>query len=574
MTLSDQEQNIHQIDSQPKEIKKPQYHHQFRWDSSVPQQVLIKGSFDQWQSSLELIKEPSGKFGRSIELDHGSRVSYKYIIDGVWRHNPNEPTETDSSGNINNVFAVPEYVPSESEPSDEESQAEPTTTDPQTTQEPQTIDDNKSLTNTAVFPSESPQRAKSKSTSPSPSARLPTKSMIGSRTHSLMSQSRSRHTSYHSPSFLSSTIAPGTPTEKSTPAQTSVSTVVSAMAGAAATAIPAAIFAVTGKDIIRNSGSSNASIRSMPATLKTDNVERGVQLPNSTPDQKLLKSGNQETPPILVPLNDAKENEEVVKGNSEVDTHLPLEPSSHTESSEPKEGNPENKTSTDLSEVQEPTKPEPIVGGGLQSIEETGSEVSQNDKQATNPADELANQSTSVNEVQPPTEAVLQAPVESKAPEPSTPSFQPTAAAVPEQPAKLEVQPPPTEPVFAQPSITTPEPSVKPSPASQTTPKIPATPERSILEADPSKAKYGTLSPDRSTPQQLNKNGGWRVSIGSIGKKSSPLIGSTPDGGVGGVQNGEESSTPIRKRKTSLFQKIKVALSPGHGSRKPSESSN
>lgn len=75
--------------------------------------------------SIELAKEPSGKFGTIIELDHGSKVFYKvnipnsqftlyipysharstqYIIDGDWRHNPNEPTETDEKGNVNNFF--------------------------------------------------------------------------------------------------------------------------------------------------------------------------------------------------------------------------------------------------------------------------------------------------------------------------------------------------------------------------------------------------------------------------------------------------------------------------------------
>jgi hypothetical protein len=25
-------------------------------------------------------------------------------VDGTWRHNPNEPTETDSNGNVNNIL--------------------------------------------------------------------------------------------------------------------------------------------------------------------------------------------------------------------------------------------------------------------------------------------------------------------------------------------------------------------------------------------------------------------------------------------------------------------------------------
>jgi len=26
------------------------------------------------------------------------------VVDGTWRHNPNEPTETDPNGNVNNVL--------------------------------------------------------------------------------------------------------------------------------------------------------------------------------------------------------------------------------------------------------------------------------------------------------------------------------------------------------------------------------------------------------------------------------------------------------------------------------------
>ncbi|PLW35304.1 hypothetical protein PCANC_16443, partial [Puccinia coronata f. sp. avenae] len=53
------------------------YLHHFRWESSVPDRVSIKGSFDQWQSPLELEKHPSGKFSAPIHLDYGSKVSYK-----------------------------------------------------------------------------------------------------------------------------------------------------------------------------------------------------------------------------------------------------------------------------------------------------------------------------------------------------------------------------------------------------------------------------------------------------------------------------------------------------------------
>ncbi|KAH9816412.1 hypothetical protein DFH28DRAFT_891252, partial [Melampsora americana] len=350
-----------------------------------------------------------------------------YIIDGIWRHNPNEPTETDSNGNINNVLEVPAYVPSEppseSQHADEEPQPEPTTSDTQISQEPQITDDKKDLTNTAAFPTQSLSRIPSSSNSPSPPARLPTRSMIGGRTHSLMSQSRSRHTSYHSPSLLGSPIAPGTPTEKSTPAQTSVSTVVSAMAGAAATAIPAAIFAVTGKDIIRNSSRSVSSSKSMPVASKQDNPDGNVSAPNSAPEEP--KSGTQTTQPIPLTLNDAQENDEVVKGKPEVDTHLQLDPSPQ-DASEQTEGGSENKPVSDVQEVPNINiESNPIVGGSLQVIEETASEISQNDQRDTKLKDDVPDKSTSVTDQEPSTESVIKSPTENNAQPASTAELKP-----------------------------------------------------------------------------------------------------------------------------------------------------
>jgi hypothetical protein len=38
-------------------------------------------------------------------------LQYKFIIDGDWKHDPNQRAMRDENGNINNVIEVQEYVP-------------------------------------------------------------------------------------------------------------------------------------------------------------------------------------------------------------------------------------------------------------------------------------------------------------------------------------------------------------------------------------------------------------------------------------------------------------------------------
>ncbi|CAH7684599.1 expressed protein, partial [Phakopsora pachyrhizi] len=111
-------------------------------------------------------------------------------------------------------------------------------------------------------------------------------------------QARNRRVSYHVNSLLNS--APGTPSEKSTPADVSISNVVSALAGAAATAIPAAIFAATGKDIIRTPAESPGRkdlIQNSPILndqTKRESIENSAGEPSVAQQQQ-------------VKLNDAEE---------------------------------------------------------------------------------------------------------------------------------------------------------------------------------------------------------------------------------------------------------------------------
>ncbi|KAK4054412.1 mannose-1-phosphate guanyltransferase [Microbotryomycetes sp. JL201] len=70
--------------------------------------VIVTGSFDDWKSTVHLTKDVDGRLTAKLPINYGEKITYKYVVDGTWQHNPLEPTETDGSGNTNNVFTAPE----------------------------------------------------------------------------------------------------------------------------------------------------------------------------------------------------------------------------------------------------------------------------------------------------------------------------------------------------------------------------------------------------------------------------------------------------------------------------------
>ncbi|KAH7931364.1 hypothetical protein BV22DRAFT_998932, partial [Leucogyrophana mollusca] len=68
--------------------------------------VIVTGSFDQWSSSIHLVKGPSG-FEAKVRVPWGERVPYKFIVDGRWVTRDDQPTEPDQPGNINNIYVSP-----------------------------------------------------------------------------------------------------------------------------------------------------------------------------------------------------------------------------------------------------------------------------------------------------------------------------------------------------------------------------------------------------------------------------------------------------------------------------------
>ncbi|SCV72197.1 BQ2448_4891 [Microbotryum intermedium] len=80
--------------------------HEFTWSGKAGH-VIATGSFDDWKSTLPLAKGADAKHSAAVQIPYGEKITFKYVVDGNWQFNPNEPHETDASGNVNNVFTAP-----------------------------------------------------------------------------------------------------------------------------------------------------------------------------------------------------------------------------------------------------------------------------------------------------------------------------------------------------------------------------------------------------------------------------------------------------------------------------------
>ncbi|KAJ6516205.1 hypothetical protein C8R45DRAFT_235494 [Mycena sanguinolenta] len=78
----------------------------FKWPSTEPSVVIVTGTFDEWSSSVYLSKTENG-FTGTINIPFDTKIYYKYVVDSNWVCETTSPTETDSSGNVNNVYFSP-----------------------------------------------------------------------------------------------------------------------------------------------------------------------------------------------------------------------------------------------------------------------------------------------------------------------------------------------------------------------------------------------------------------------------------------------------------------------------------
>lgn len=61
----------------------------------------------QWSKSTKLVRSWEGSFSTTLKFACGSKVLFKYVVDGQWVTSRHERTETDPNGNVNNVYQVP-----------------------------------------------------------------------------------------------------------------------------------------------------------------------------------------------------------------------------------------------------------------------------------------------------------------------------------------------------------------------------------------------------------------------------------------------------------------------------------
>lgn len=60
----------------------------------------------QWSSSIHLTRTANG-FEAPVRIPWQDKITYKFVVDGNWTTSDREPTETDSSGFMNNVYTAP-----------------------------------------------------------------------------------------------------------------------------------------------------------------------------------------------------------------------------------------------------------------------------------------------------------------------------------------------------------------------------------------------------------------------------------------------------------------------------------
>jgi hypothetical protein len=78
-----------------------------RWPFTDANDVIVTGDFDQWSKSTHLTKDATG-FEAKVRIPWGTKVEYKFLVDGQWRARDDLPTEKDPSGKyLNNAYTAP-----------------------------------------------------------------------------------------------------------------------------------------------------------------------------------------------------------------------------------------------------------------------------------------------------------------------------------------------------------------------------------------------------------------------------------------------------------------------------------
>lgn len=94
--------NDSNTNSNIKAVKTP---HEFVWKYGGSR-VILTGSFDNWNQSIQMTRDQSDSrlFRATVFLDPEALWRFKFVVDGVWRCSLDFETETDTAGNVNNIW--------------------------------------------------------------------------------------------------------------------------------------------------------------------------------------------------------------------------------------------------------------------------------------------------------------------------------------------------------------------------------------------------------------------------------------------------------------------------------------
>lgn len=80
--------------------------HTFTYPYNDESTVELRGDWDgqsSWDSGKPMVRK-GNQWTIDVPLPVGKPVNYKFVVDGTWKHDPDQPTVTDAQQNTNNVF--------------------------------------------------------------------------------------------------------------------------------------------------------------------------------------------------------------------------------------------------------------------------------------------------------------------------------------------------------------------------------------------------------------------------------------------------------------------------------------
>lgn len=76
----------------------------FKYNGKLAKECQLIGSFTSWKEKINMVKS-DGDYCVIVDLPEGEH-QYKFVVDGRWEHDPNQPTVDDSFSGKNNIVTV------------------------------------------------------------------------------------------------------------------------------------------------------------------------------------------------------------------------------------------------------------------------------------------------------------------------------------------------------------------------------------------------------------------------------------------------------------------------------------